>query len=147
MQASTLFQTIFCLLNCRKVRSDCETVSKALRFYVKLNGIMEGMDVSKSMNVNEFDFLYDTSEETKTRFVSFIGDSMKRFDLAITSSNRFYGKMLVTDIQMGKTAIIGPDDLAAEGYLEYVFKLTEEEAVELTSFLEQVVGTVNFTDI
>lgn len=94
-----------------------------------------------------FDYLYDTTEDTSTRFVSFIGPSVKRFDLAVTSSNRFYGKKLVTDLQLGKTAIIGPDDLVEEGYLEHVFGLTEEEAAELASFLKQIVGTVNFSDI
>jgi hypothetical protein len=95
----------------------------------------------------EFDYLYDTTEDTSTRFISFIGSSMKRFDLAITTSNRFFGKKLVTDLLHGKTAILGPDDLEAEGYLEHVYKITEEEAAELTSFLEQIVGTVHFTDI
>jgi hypothetical protein len=95
----------------------------------------------------ELDFLYDTTEDTTTRFVSFIGHSMKRFDLAITSSNRFYGKKLVTDIQMGKTAILGPDDISAEGYIEHIFKLDEEEAAELIDFLEQIIGTVHFTDL
>ena len=95
----------------------------------------------------ELDFLYDVTEDTRTRFVSFIGESMKRFDLAITSSNRFYGKKLVTDIQMGKTAILGPDDIGMEGYLAHIFKLTEEEAAELVDFLEQIIGTVHFTDL
>jgi hypothetical protein len=95
----------------------------------------------------ELDFLYDTTEDTTTRFVSFIGHSMKRFDLAITSSNRFYGKKLVTDIQMGKTAIMGPDDIGAEGYIAHIFKLDEEEAAELIGFLEQIIGSVHFTDI
>lgn len=41
----------------------------------------------------EFDLLYDSQEDTRTRFVCFVGDlSMHRFDLAITSTNRFYGK-------------------------------------------------------
>ncbi len=99
------------------------------------------------MSDQELDYLYDITEDTRTRFVSFIGNSMKRFDLAITSSNRFFGKKLVTDIQMGKTAIIGPDDLAMEGFIEHVFKLDEEEAAELIEFLEQIIGTVNFSDI
>jgi len=94
----------------------------------------------------EFDFLSDSTEQTSTRYVCFIGHSMRRFDLAITTTNRFYGKKLVTDLQSGKTAIIGPDDLEEEGYLEYTFKLTEEEAVDLTDFLSLVVGTVHFTD-
>lgn len=98
------------------------------------------------MLLPDFDFMSDTTEQTSTRFVTFIGPSMKRFDLAVTSTNRFYGKQLITDLQSGKTAIIGPDDLEEEGYLEYTYKLTEEEAAELVQFLYFVVGTVNFTD-
>lgn len=99
------------------------------------------------MSGTEFDFLSDTTEETSTRFICFIGESLKRFDLAITTTSQFYGKKLVTDLQLGKTAIIGPDDLEQEGYLEHVFKINEEEAEELTSFLSQIVGTVNFSDM
>ncbi|WP_438446588.1 DUF3055 domain-containing protein [Gorillibacterium sp. sgz5001074] len=99
------------------------------------------------MAANQFDYLYDTTEDTTTRFVSFVGPSVKRFDLAVTSSNRFYGKKLVADLQTGKTAIIGPDDLEEEGYLEHVFKLEEEEAQELRTFLAEIVGGIHFTDI
>ncbi|MBD2872019.1 DUF3055 domain-containing protein [Paenibacillus arenilitoris] len=98
------------------------------------------------MLLPDFDFMSDSTEQTSTRFVTFIGPSLKRFDLAVTTTNRFYGKKLVTDLQSGKTAIIGPDDLEEEGYLEYTYKLTEEEAAELTQFLYFVVGTVHFTD-
>lgn len=94
----------------------------------------------------EFDYLYDHTEETTTRFVSFVGETT-RYDLAITSTNRFYGKKLVTDIQSGRTAIIGPDDLEIEGYLAHTFKLKEEEAEELNTFLVEVVGMVHFTDL
>ncbi|MBD2848048.1 DUF3055 domain-containing protein [Paenibacillus sp. IB182496] len=94
----------------------------------------------------DYDFMSDTTEETSTRFVTFITPGLKRFDLAVTASNRFYGKKLVTDLQAGKTAIIGPDDLEEDGYLEHTFKLSEEEAEELKQFLLLVVGTVNFTD-
>lgn len=41
--------------------------------------------------VNDLFFLYDEPEDTKTRFVSFMGEAT-RFDLAITTTNRFYGK-------------------------------------------------------
>ncbi|MDQ1910177.1 DUF3055 domain-containing protein [Paenibacillus sp. GD4] len=99
------------------------------------------------MSATEFDYLYDGVEETKTRFVCFVGETMRRFDLAITTTNRFYGKKLVTDMQLGRTAVIGPDDLEEEGYLEHVYKLNEEEANELREFLGQIVGPVNFTDI
>lgn len=95
----------------------------------------------------EIDFLYDTTEDTTTRFVCFVGESMKRFDLAITSSNRFYGKKLVVDIQSGITGILGPDDVDEEGYLEHLYRLEEEEANDLRAFLSSVIGTVNFTDI
>lgn len=98
------------------------------------------------MSGNDFDFLTDITESTSTRFVCFITESMKRFDLAITSTTHFYGKILVTDLQLLKSAIIGPDDLETEGYLEHVFELNEVEAQELRLFLDQVVGVVNFTD-
>ncbi|NMD69011.1 DUF3055 domain-containing protein [Bacillus sp. DNRA2] len=81
-------------------------------------------------------FLYDEKEDTKTRFVSFVGET-QRFDLAITQSSRFYGKQLVLNLQGSRFAIIGPDDLDEEGYLEYAFKLSEEEAAELRSFLQE----------
>ncbi|KZE54036.1 cytosolic protein [Brevibacillus parabrevis] len=88
--------------------------------------------------VNDLFFLYDEPEDTKTRFVSFMGEAT-RFDLAITTTNRFYGKKIVINIQNGRSAIIGHDDLEEEGYLEFAFNLSEREAEELKSFLETVV--------
>lgn len=96
--------------------------------------------------MEEIDFLSDTTEQTTTRFVTFVGPNLHRFDLAITSTHRFYGKKLVTDLQSGRTGILGPDDLEEEGYLEHFYKLSEEGAEELRSFLYLVIGTVNFTD-
>ncbi|MGN7457382.1 DUF3055 domain-containing protein [Paenibacillus pasadenensis] len=98
------------------------------------------------MQLKDYDFMSDSTEETSTRFITLITPGLKRFDLAILTTNRFYGKKLVTDLQGGRTAIIGQDDLEEEGYLEHVFKLTEEEASELGAFLSLVVGEVNFTD-
>ncbi|CAM3471205.1 DUF3055 domain-containing protein [Cytobacillus oceanisediminis] len=83
-------------------------------------------------------FLYDDLENTKTRFVSFMGEN-QRFDLAIIRSDRYYGKQLVLDIQGSRFAIIGEDDLREEGYLEHVFQLSEEDAEELRSFLMEIV--------
>jgi len=99
------------------------------------------------MSYAEFDYLDDSTEQTSTRFVTFIGESMHRFDLAVTTTDRFFGKKLVIDMQSGVTAIIGPDDLEEDGYLEYTFRLDETAADELRSFLQQVVGSVNFTDL
>ncbi|EGL83012.1 hypothetical protein CathTA2_1455 [Caldalkalibacillus thermarum TA2.A1] len=84
------------------------------------------------------DMLYDETEETKTRYVGFIGEH-KRYDLALTQTDRFYGKTLVIDIQSGRSAIIGPDDLEEEGYLAHAFNLTEDEAVELHRFLSEII--------
>jgi hypothetical protein len=83
-------------------------------------------------------YMYDDTEDTRTRFVGFLGNT-KRFDLAITNSTRFFGKTLVHDIQNGRSAIIGKDDLEEEGYLEFAYQLNEEEAEELLAFLEQVI--------
>ncbi|WP_163098886.1 DUF3055 domain-containing protein [Peribacillus alkalitolerans] len=83
-------------------------------------------------------YLYNDLEQTKTRFVSFVGTN-KRFDLAITSSSRFYGKQLVLDLQSNVFAIIGPDDLEEEGYIEYAFRMSEEDANELISFLSEII--------
>lgn len=97
--------------------------------------------------MSDFDYLYDHTEETSTRFVCFVGETMRRFDLAVMTTTRYYGKKLVIDLQTGRSAVIGPDDLEEEGYLEYAYKITEEEAQELQAFLAQIVGTINFTDI
>ncbi|WP_048601263.1 DUF3055 domain-containing protein [Rubeoparvulum massiliense] len=87
---------------------------------------------------DEMDFLYDDVEETRTRFVSFIGKS-KRFDLAILYTDRFFGKVMVIDIQSGRSALIGDDDLNEEGYLQHAFALNDEEAQLLHHFLFQVI--------
>lgn len=83
-------------------------------------------------------YLYDDKEDTKTRFISFLGEN-QRFDLAITQTDRHYGKHLVLDMQGSRFAIIGPDDLQEEGYLEYAFQLNEEDAADLRSFLQELI--------
>lgn len=83
-------------------------------------------------------YLYDDTENTKTRFISFVGEN-QRYDLAITQTNRHYGKSLVLDMQGNRFAIIGQDDLEEDGYLEFAFQLNEEDAEELRSFLAEIV--------
>ncbi|MDF2645815.1 MAG: hypothetical protein K0Q73_1620 [Paenibacillus sp.] len=97
--------------------------------------------------MSDYDFLYDHQEETTTRFVCFVGNALHRFDLAIMTTSRYFGKKLVIDLQSGRSAVIGPDDLAEEGYLEHVYKLNEEQALELNDFLSQIIGSIHFTDI
>lgn len=84
-------------------------------------------------------FLYDDIEENKTRFVSFMGEN-QRYDLAIMQSNRFYGKILVLDMQHNRFAIIGSDDLDEPGYLEDVYKRPPEEAQEIREYLYELIG-------
>ncbi|MBO2943517.1 DUF3055 domain-containing protein [Paenibacillus sp. F411] len=94
----------------------------------------------------QLDYLSDSTESTSTRFVTFIGPSLKRFDLAVTSTDRFYGKKLVTDLQFGRSAILADDDLEEEGLLERTFRLEREEADDMRSFLSLVLGSPHFTD-
>jgi Protein of unknown function (DUF3055) len=90
------------------------------------------------LSMSERFFLYDDTVDTKTRFVSFMGEN-QRFDLAIIQSDRYYGKQLILDIQSNRFAIIGEDDIKEPGYLEYAFKLSEEDAEELRDFLYETI--------
>ena len=72
-------------------------------------------------------------------FVSFMGEN-QRYDLAIMQSNRFYGKVLVLDMQHNRFAIIGSDDLDEPGYLEDVYKRPPEEAQEIREYLYELIG-------
>ena len=84
-------------------------------------------------------FLYDDMEDTKTRFVSFTGQHI-RYDLAIVQSSRFFGKVLVLDMQMNRFAIIGADDVEEPDYLEFAFKKTAEEAEDLREYLRELLA-------
>ncbi|QKG83722.1 DUF3055 domain-containing protein [Kroppenstedtia pulmonis] len=86
------------------------------------------------MSSEELIYLYDDEESTRTRYVSFVGES-SRFDLGITTTERFYGKLLVFNIQSNRFAIIGQDDLNEPGYLEHIYGISEEDAQELNDFL------------
>jgi hypothetical protein len=82
--------------------------------------------------------MYDETEDTVTRFVGFVGNH--RWDLAITKTDHFYGKFLVTNIQSGRTGIIGKDDLEEEETKLHVLMQTyalddEQQAEELREYL------------
>lgn len=89
------------------------------------------------MNQERF-FLYDEKHSVDSRFVSFMGDH-NRFDLAIITTDRYYGKKLVLDIQGNRFAIIGQDDVEETGYLEHAYNLSEVEADELREFLREII--------
>lgn len=63
----------------------------------------------------------------------------QRFDIAIMTTTRYYGKHIVLDMQSNRLAIIGKDDLEEEGYLEHVFNLNEEDGEELRQFLYEFI--------
>ncbi|EFI68884.1 hypothetical protein BFZC1_09960 [Lysinibacillus fusiformis ZC1] len=44
------------------------------------------------------------------------------------------------DIQFGRFAIIGPDDVEEPGYLEHVYNRTEEETIELREYLRELLN-------
>ena len=90
------------------------------------------------MFVGDHFYLYNDLLDTKTRFVSFMGEE-SRYDFAITITDRFYGKKLVLNLQSTRFAIIGHDDLEEEGYLEHAFQITEAEALELNDFLKEFI--------
>jgi hypothetical protein len=54
-----------------------------------------------------------------------------RHDLVITITDNFYGKKLVINLQNNRVAIIRQDDLKEEGYIEFAFDVSKEEADEL----------------
>lgn len=83
-------------------------------------------------------YLYDEQEETNTRFVSFMGES-HRYDLAIMTTDRYYGKKIIIDLQGSHYAIVGQDDVEEPGYLEHAYNLSEFEAEELREFLREVI--------
>ncbi|MEQ6377126.1 DUF3055 domain-containing protein [Bacillaceae bacterium S4-13-56] len=83
-------------------------------------------------------FLYDENNSVDSRFVSFVGE-YNRFDLAIITTDRYFGKKIVLDIQGNRFAIIGQDDVEEPGYLEHAYNLSEVEADELRDFLKEVI--------
>lgn len=85
-------------------------------------------------NDHALEFLYDDFENTRTRFVSFV-DADFRFDLAIIVTDRFYGKLLILNLQSNRFAIIGSDDLEEEGYIEEVYNFSKEEADTFRDFI------------
>ncbi|AKP48296.1 MULTISPECIES: DUF3055 domain-containing protein [Bacillus] len=83
-------------------------------------------------------FLYDETEKTNIRYISFMGEN-QRFDLAIIQTDKYYGKKLVLDLLGNRFAIIGTDDLEEPGYLEEVYRLSEADAQELRELLYEMI--------
>lgn len=84
--------------------------------------------------MSDHDLMYDETEDTFTRFVGYVG-AKTRFDLAITTTNHFFGKKLVYCLQTGRSAILTAEEAEDTEYLCTAFNLPVEEAEELTHFL------------
>jgi len=98
------------------------------------------------MDLKDYDFLSDSTEQTMTRYVTFISPSVHRFDLAIITTERFYGKKIVIDLQSGRSGTLSYEDLEEEGLLENLFRISEEQASELAQFLMLVLGPAYFSE-
>ncbi|MFD2830159.1 DUF3055 domain-containing protein [Corticicoccus populi] len=85
-------------------------------------------------------FLYDDTEDTYTRYVSFVGEH-GRYDLAIMQTTRFFGKSLVLNMQSNRFGIIGSDDLQEEGYIAHILDLDSEQGKEVETFLSDITSS------
>lgn len=84
--------------------------------------------------MHDIDIMYDESEHTTTRFIGFVG-ARTRFDVAITATNHFFGKRLVSCLQTGRAAILNAEEAENAEYLADAFALPADEAEELSVFL------------
>lgn len=88
-------------------------------------------------------FLYDDNEEADVQYVGMVGEE-SRYDLMMFQTNRHYEKVLVLNMQTNKFGIIGPDDLAEDGYIAYTLGVSEAEGEELTAYLKDVIPSGTF---
>lgn len=92
-------------------------------------------------------FMYDDTEDSSTRFVGFVGDE-NRYDLAVMTTTRFFGKSLVLNMQNNKFGIFGTDDLKEEGFTAYALGLSDAEGKEVEEFLKEVIsGSLDVGDL
>ncbi|WP_226035915.1 DUF3055 domain-containing protein [Aquibacillus saliphilus] len=79
----------------------------------------------------------DESFHAKTRIVSFKGD-YKRFDIAIITTEQYENKKLILDLNSNRYALLNKENIAEKGTLEHAYKLTEIDAQDLRSFLQEL---------
>ncbi len=80
------------------------------------------------------DIMYDETEMAPARFIGFVGEH-GRFDLAIITTNNFFGKKIVHCLQTGRSAILNAEEAEQADYIQTTFQVSEEEASELSLFL------------
>ena len=76
-----------------------------------------------------YDRLYDETEQSQVRFVGFTSETT-RYDFAIVYTNMFFGKALVVDMQMGRSALLSVDDIDNVDYLQRYFHIKDDEEME-----------------
>lgn len=84
-------------------------------------------------------FLYDDTDPAQVQFVGFVGEH-SRYDLMLVQTSRHFGKTLVLNMQTNKFGIIGTDDLEEPGYIAHVFGVSDDEADEITEYLQSVIA-------
>jgi len=84
------------------------------------------------------DILYDEKETASIRYFGLVSESNRRYDFALVYSGHFYGKVLIIDIQTGKTVIIGQDDLG-ETELKDTLNIAEDDFEEINDFINNLI--------
>ncbi|MCA0971769.1 DUF3055 domain-containing protein [Halobacillus litoralis] len=79
-------------------------------------------------------FLEDSTQDTRTRFVSFTTGS-HRFELALMKAERFNNQTMVINLQKNRQGLLDHDSLNVDGHLEHMFQLSPVEAEELRNYL------------
>ncbi|WP_100404661.1 DUF3055 domain-containing protein [Bacillus solitudinis] len=91
-----------------------------------------------------FDYLYQTTEDTKVHHVGFVTNDF-RYDLALIYTNQFFGKTMILCIQSGTSALFDHSDLDDIDMVQSVFKLrTPQEAAEIANFLRYQISNLPF---
>lgn len=60
--------------------------------------------------MHEFEKIYENFEDVKMHFVGFIANDT-RYDFAITYTNMFFGKTLITCMQTGRSTLVDENDM------------------------------------
>lgn len=90
-----------------------------------------------------YDRLYDEVEQSQVRYVGFTSETT-RFDFAIVHTNMFFGKTLVVDMQMGRSALLSGDDVDNVDYVQKLFNIKDhEEAEELAGFFKSILPALS----
>lgn len=87
--------------------------------------------------MDNFERLYDQSEDTKVRFIGFVSNHA-RYDFGIVYTRQFFGKPLVVCMQTGRSTLLCAEDVSRVEHIQQVFNINcIEEAEVLSTFFQQ----------